>query len=255
MRKWLSLLSALMFAGVLAGQAQAGPITSASLTVSLAGGTPTFVASGATGTATSNTTASLGGGTAFAGTQTITLTGTTATKSPVDVIQVVIASNAAGNFTGATPNVVGGAATFTGSANLFATTAAFPASPFLVIPVIIGKTTANTIMGSGLSFSTFGAPWTAGVATITGVAITTTTPNGTVMNVMTTAMVTGNNGLTPGGSGMLTLVSPGKVYVSTGNKLPVIGTLVLNYVPEPGTLLLLGSGALGLAVLGRRRTS
>jgi hypothetical protein len=66
-------------------------------------------------------------------------------------------------------------------------------------------------------------------------------------------MVTGMNALSAGGAGTLTLVSPGKVYMSTGNKLPLVGTLVLNYVPEPGTALLLGSGALGLALLGRRR--
>jgi hypothetical protein len=61
------------------------------------------------------------------------------------------------------------------------------------------------------------------------------------------------NALSPGGGGTLTLVSPGKVYVSTGNKLAVIGTLTLTYVPEPGTVLLLGAGALGLGALGRRR--
>jgi PEP-CTERM motif len=33
----------------------------------------------------------------------------------------------------------------------------------------------------------------------------------------------------------------------------VLGTLTLNFVPEPGTLLLLGSGVAGLAILGRRR--
>jgi hypothetical protein len=65
--------------------------------------------------------------------------------------------------------------------------------------------------------------------------------------------VTGMNALSPAGGGTLTLVSPGKVVVNTGNRLPLIATLTLNYVPEPGTASLLGAGALGLAYLGRRR--
>ena len=71
-----------------------------------------------------------------------------------------------------------------------------------------------------------------------------------------TAMYTGTDSRTPGGLGQLTLVSPTKVRSNlTGGLLlfVVLGTLTLNFVPEPGTLLLLGSGVAGLAMLGRRR--
>jgi hypothetical protein len=47
-------------------------------------------------------------------------------------------------------------------------------------------------------------------------------------------------------------VSPGKVYTSVGNRIPLVGTLTLVYAPEPGTSLLLGLGALGLGLFARR---
>jgi len=35
--------------------------------------------------------------------------------------------------------------------------------------------------------------------------------------------------------------------------LPAFGILTLQFVPEPGTLILLGSGIAGLVAIGRRR--
>jgi hypothetical protein len=120
------------------------------------------------------------------------------------------------------------------------------------VPVRVGRQTTFTAMGGGLAFSIFGVAWTAGQATVTGVQLTElTTGGGTQM--ATSRAFTGMNALTPGGAGTLTLVSPGKVYVSTGNKIPLVGTLTLQYAPEPGTALLTGAGALGLALLARRR--
>jgi hypothetical protein len=58
-------------------------------------------------------------------------------------------------------------------------------------------------------------------------------------------------------SGVLQLVTVTKVYTSLLGafpELPVFSVLTLHFIPEPGTLLLLGSGVAGLAILGRRRS-
>ena len=64
----------------------------------------------------------------------------------------------------------------------------------------------------------------------------------------------GSNGLTPGGAGTLVLVTPTKVITNVAGMLAAFGTLTLTYVPEPGTLLLLGAGVAGLTAIGRRRS-
>jgi hypothetical protein len=59
----------------------------------------------------------------------------------------------------------------------------------------------------------------------------------------------------PGGAVQLVTVS--KVFTSLTTafpEAPLIGVLNLHFVPEPGTLLLLGSGVAALALFGRRRS-
>jgi hypothetical protein len=61
-----------------------------------------------------------------------------------------------------------------------------------------------------------------------------------------------------GWPGVVQLVTVSKTYTSLSGafpELPLIGILQIHFIPEPGTLLLLGSGVVGLAALGRRRRS
>jgi hypothetical protein len=51
-------------------------------------------------------------------------------------------------------------------------------------------------------------------------------------------------------------VTASKVFTSLTGAFPemeLTGVLTLHFVPEPGTLLLLGSGVAALALLGRRK--
>ena len=85
-----------------------------------------------------------------------------------------------------------------------------------------------------MAITAIAAGWTVGTAVVTG------TGNGTA-----TAM--GSNGLTAGGAGTIVLVSPIKIITNVAGTLAAFGVLTLTYVPEPGTLLLLGLGVAGLA--------
>jgi hypothetical protein len=70
-----------------------------------------------------------------------------------------------------------------------------------------------------------------------------------------TLTVTAFDKRTAGGAGTLQLVAPALAKILGGNlgNLPLVGTLTLRFVPEPGTLLLLGSGVIALVAAGRRQ--
>ncbi len=99
--------------------------------------------------------------------------------------------------------------------------------------------------------------WTNGTAVIQFTTVTTGTTlvlgmtfssMGTVAQTVT-AMGSGT-ALSPGNT--VTLVTPTFV-LALGNKLPVFATFTVQLIPEPGTLLLLGTGIVGLAAVGRRK--
>jgi hypothetical protein len=58
-------------------------------------------------------------------------------------------------------------------------------------------------------------------------------------------------------SGLVQLISPAQVTTSgvpaNASQLTLFGTLTLHFIPEPGLILLIGSGVVGLGLLGRNR--
>jgi hypothetical protein len=78
-----------------------------------------------------------------------------------------------------------------------------------------------------------------------------------VIQELQTVTVNGTNGLLSADSTedtMVTLISP--IRVNTGGlvgRIPALVKKKFTFVPEPGTMLLLVSGAVGLAVVGRKR--
>ena len=78
-----------------------------------------------------------------------------------------------------------------------------------------------------------------------------TTQTGTTLTIAGTRMTDPGSAF---GTDSLTLVSPAQTFnTATGAFIPSFATLSIHLIPEPGTLLLLSSGAVGLALYGRRR--
>jgi hypothetical protein len=150
----------------------------------------------------------------------------------------------------------------------------------------MGETTMVTLIGNNITATN--GPFITGWLTITGVTSNIVTiparanvqgvgfslqptPDETVMTLSTnggfvsvsgglalenhTVTIHGTNNLQSGSkSGMVTVVAP--IRVATGliaGNIPSVVSLKFAFVPEPGTMLLLVSGAVGLAVIGRRR--
>jgi hypothetical protein len=111
--------------------------------------------------------------------------------------------------------------------------------------------TANGTAGLGLGGTVanlrFGQ-WTAGLVALQGVA---TSYSGTRS---TTLSRSGFDARTAGGAGSLQLVTPIRIQASSGAlDRGGFAVLELQFAPEPDRLLLLGSGATVLALLGARR--
>ena len=111
--------------------------------------------------------------------------------------------------------------------------------------------------GTVIRFSVSAAPWTLGTVTLMSTnmagASVTQTRSGFLHGPGSNTSTVG----TPGG--VIQLVTPMQVTTfgigGNNEKLAFFGALTLQFVPEPGLLVLLGSGVAGLILLGRQRLS
>jgi hypothetical protein len=193
-------------------------------------GAVSFVGSGS-GTSTMSTVTVPSG--IFAGGALIPVAGV----ASLSAVSIQVSGNLAGEFTKRFVNRLFGDFTLSGAVRLKGSLGAGP-STLVSVPL---QTTMHTVVTGGpfAYWRTYhyigGVPWGDASSYI---------------------WVYGSDERTPGGLGQLTLVSPIRIETSlpgTGSLLIVLGALTLNFVPEPGTLVLLGSGVAVLGFLGRSR--
>jgi hypothetical protein len=273
-RTFITLLSAVALLMALAGAAHAGAFVpgSGTLTIRLAGLPP--LSAGDNGT----------GATTAAGP---ILTETPALFGPVDIdipdslftgvpqisdlriSQLGKPTSAATLSAGAGENGgFGGVAALAGNTTICVFSCVFIQ---VVIPLSVNGA-AGTFNGTALGqpLTVLGGLWTTGAAQITGVntelqsgaggiicapvtcpttVLNTGTGNGVFVGTVT---LTGTNGLSAGGGGTITLVTPTLTKSLAGN-LPLFAIQSLEFVPEPAELLMLGAGAIVFGAYGWRR--
>jgi len=263
--KILNLIIAASFL-LFAGAANAAALTSASWHGSFQG-TPFWIFTGSGLTASGSSTGSVAVTVAPRLSSSLNTTGT----APVFISQTLGGSQVI-NVAGA-PSANQGIA---GLVNVFIGQNSNGTQLFSV-PLTVGFPVANpffqnqTAVVPGLnipvSVTASAFPWTTGAVSITGLTVSSAAiPN---------FVLAGGKNLTVNGGGTITLVAPAITTVCAGAifqnpQRPCVGgapaggtqkshtasatVLTLNF-PEPGTLLLLGAGLMGLAAVGRRKQS
>jgi len=140
-----------------------------------------------------------------------------------------------------------GANGIVGAANFFAA-GMTPAGAVPLGPIGGGGTTMFLV--GPLGGTLLGATWQGAGGTATPVVFSTMAA---ALAIPITVTATAYDNRTLSGLGTVQFVAPATGSIGIFGSLPVFGTLTLSYTPEPGTLLLLGSGIAGLAVLGRKK--
>ena len=117
-----------------------------------------------------------------------------------------------------------------------------------------GLITLGTFAAAGIKFSIYGQPWTIKTAVVDNIP----TDNGGFSTVSAFGFAHGpasNISSTAAVSGVIQLVTATRVVSTLGTTLvtPLITTLTIHLVPEPGTFLLFGTGVVALGIAGRRR--
>jgi len=262
----LALGATVLFGGPVA---QAGTLVAATFSLTLTGLPPaTFTATYSPGSGSSSGSGSTAtwtlppgqfpGGIASASINSLA-------APPLTHIQIIVNSNPGTGFFAHTP---GGAMLVTGIANVWGL-GGFPAGgpPLLGVPLALGAPGTVMAGGYGVFITAFANSWTTKTTTILLASpqyvvhtantsiVTTPSPGNTGTIVLTVTQVTSMGGGSQfvNGAGTVVLVSAINVLTSIAGQIPTFAVLTLQYVPEPGTLLLLGSGIAGLALIGRRK--
>ncbi|HUU35507.1 MAG TPA: PEP-CTERM sorting domain-containing protein [Vicinamibacterales bacterium] len=244
MRKLLGIFAAGFLTVGVAGQASAVALGyTGSLTVAITGIAPIVFSGG--GTAIVNGSGGAGHLTALSvasgdvGISGFVLPVTDPVAFPIGGLQVT-ANNGTGAFAGSGGAGFGGVMPLVGGTKVCLFGPCSSAVANITVPLgVVGGGGVTTVKGA-VNVTVIGAPWTTGTAVIGTL---------TAMGGVSPLSNTGNP------SGVLTLVTP--VFISTNigasAVLPAFGTFALHFVPEPGTLMLLGSGIAGLVAFGRSR--
>jgi len=160
--------------------------------------------------------------------------------APIKGLQVTAANNG-GTFSNVPSGTLAGVMGIDGAVKvcLFGPCSAAVAN--LAVPLNVAGVGGSANVTGAVNLTVIGAPWTTGT-----VSIGTITAMGGGAPASSTGMA----------SGTISLVTP--VFVSTNIApsavVPTFAFINLHFVPEPGTLVLLGAGIAGLLSYGRTRS-